>query len=75
MTSDTEVPPGHKWYDTAIARNPEDAMAWNAKGEAMAAAGRVGEAKECFTRALAIDPEYKDARYNRDHLGRMGRVG
>jgi len=75
MTSDTEIPAGHKWYDTAIARNPEDAMAWNAKGEAMAAAGRVKEAEECFTRALEIDPEYTDARYNRNHLGGMGRVG
>lgn len=75
MAGDTEIPAGHKWYDTAIARNPEDAMAWNAKGEAMAAAGRVKEAEECFTRALAIDPEYKDARYNLNHVGRMGRVG
>lgn len=75
MSSGAEVPKGHKWYDTAIANNPHDAMAWNAKGEAMAAAGRTSEAKKCFTRAVEIDPEYKDARYNLNHVGGMGRVG
>ncbi|MDE4907761.1 tetratricopeptide repeat protein [Methanogenium marinum] len=75
MSSGAEVPKGHKWYDTAIAKNPNDAMAWNAKGEAMAAAGRTSEAKECFTLAVEIDPAYTDAKYNLNHVGGMGRVG
>ncbi|WFN33470.1 tetratricopeptide repeat protein [Methanogenium sp. S4BF] len=75
MSSATEVPKGHKWYDTALARSPDDAMAWNAKGEAMAAAGRTSEAKECFTCAVKIDPAYSDARYNLNHVEGMGRTG
>jgi len=71
ICSGEEVPEGHKWYDTILANNPNDTAAWNAKGLDCVAKGEFKEAFACFTRALEIDPEYAQARYNRDHIPPM----
>ncbi|MDN7026014.1 tetratricopeptide repeat protein [Methanoculleus sp. FWC-SCC1] len=71
ICSGEEVLEGHKWYDTILTNNPDDAVAWNAKGLDFVAKGEFKEAFACFTRALEIDPGYAQARYNRDHIPQM----
>lgn len=52
-------------YDTVLARHGDAAPIWNNRGNALEAARRDDEALDCYTRAIALDPGYVVAHWNR----------
>jgi tetratricopeptide (TPR) repeat protein len=59
-------------YREEAVRRPDYATAWSNLGVALNDLGRSDEALECFTRALALDPDADNVRFNRAfaHLAR-----
>lgn len=56
-----------KYYDEILAKNPELAPAWEAKGELLAKAGHYPEAIEAFEKATELRPEMEE-KYKRSIL-------
>ncbi|HOI69131.1 MAG TPA: tetratricopeptide repeat protein [Methanothrix sp.] len=52
-------------YDEAIRLEPEDAAAWNNKGNALDDLGRYDEAILAYDEAIRLDPEFAVAWYNK----------
>lgn len=52
------------FYNGALERNASSASLWNNLGVLYFTEGAYGEARECFERAVTIDPNYWDALYN-----------
>lgn len=55
----------YRMRSKALEIDPNDADAWNNKGNALYNLGNYNEAIECYDRALKIDPKNADARYNK----------
>jgi Ca-activated chloride channel family protein len=53
----------------------EDADSLYNRGNALARAGRLGDALASYEQALALAPEHEDARHNRDLLRELGQPG
>jgi tetratricopeptide (TPR) repeat protein len=51
-------------YDLYLSANPSDVAAWNNRGNALRALGRLNEAIDSHSQALAIDPEFANAQWN-----------
>ncbi|UCH88877.1 MAG: tetratricopeptide repeat protein [Thermoplasmata archaeon] len=45
-----------KFYDLAITENPEDERPWNNKGIILRNFGKIDEARECFKKAVKLNP-------------------
>ena len=61
-------------YDTAVAYDPYNSMAWNKLGIAHMRTGRYQDAVDSFEKAIAIDPFYSEAWTNLgDSLAILGR--
>src|SRR2546423_14232441 len=58
--------------DTLLTRQPDDALAWNNRGNLLLETGRTDEALESYERALALHHAYPEAWHNRGvaHLTR-----
>jgi len=52
-------------YDTILKRQGDAAPIWNNRGNALEAARRDDEALDCYARAIALDPDYAVAHWNR----------
>lgn len=50
----------------AVTLNPQSPLAWNARGYALMRLRRYQEAVADFDRALALKPDYENARRNRE---------
>jgi tetratricopeptide (TPR) repeat protein len=59
-----------KELDVLAEAAPKDKRAHFGRGAALAELGRIDEARAAFDRALALDPDYADARARREALGR-----
>ncbi len=53
-------------FDQATTISVKNATVWNNKGVALMALGRPVDALECFKKALGIDPNYAEAKANRE---------
>jgi Flp pilus assembly protein TadD len=53
----------------AVAMNPQNALAFNNRGVALAALGEEPAAAADFEHALALDPHFAEARENLKRLG------
>ena len=61
-------------YDKALEINPNYAIAWYNKGNALDELERYKEAIECYDRALEINSNFAEAWYNKGYvLGKLGR--
>jgi hypothetical protein len=49
----------------ALAIRPDYAAAWNNLGNLCVELSRIGEAADCYSKAISIDPEYAEAHTNR----------
>jgi Tfp pilus assembly protein PilF len=58
-------------YQIALQLDPADAAAHNNLGWTLANQGRIAEAVPHFERALAINPQYENARLNLDQARRL----
>lgn len=56
MNHEIESPPTLAETITAVSMHPDDAHAWVALGRQLMQAGKTEEARECFERALFLDP-------------------
>ena len=63
---DADIALGHT--DAALARNLDDADAWNLKGAACKELARFAEARNAYDKALDRQPDHAEARYNRGAL-------
>lgn len=54
-----------RWSLRAIRQNPASAAAWNNFGTAELALGRLLQAEQAFTRAVALEPDLAEAHFNR----------
>jgi len=71
-----ELEPAIAAYRQVVRQQPANPVAHNNLAVALADAGHPGEALTHFDRALAGDPDYRDARSGRaDVLRRLGRTG
>lgn len=55
-------------FERVLAANPEIPEAWNNRGVALYAVGRIDEAQESYDRCLELDPENLDAMRNKGFL-------
>ncbi len=55
-------------YDDTIRINPEYPETWNNRGISLCEIGHMDEAISSFERALALDPEYNEARENLERI-------
>ncbi len=55
-------------FDQAISINPNDAKAWNHRGNALSALGRCCEALVAYDRAVSLRSDYHQAWFNRGLL-------
>ena len=55
-------------FERVLAENPEIPEAWNNRGVALYALGRIDEAAESYDRCLELDPENLDAMRNKGFL-------
>lgn len=60
-------------FDQLLAENPQISDAWNNRGVALFALGRLEEAMDSYDRCLALDPESMDAMRNKAFLLRNSR--
>ena len=49
------------WYDKALALDPNDVVALNAKGAALFYLGKIQDALDSWNKTLTIDPTNQDA--------------
>ncbi|MEM9824998.1 MAG: tetratricopeptide repeat-containing glycosyltransferase family protein [Planctomycetota bacterium] len=55
-------------YDRALQIDPDQAIAWNNRGNSLRMLGQVDDAETCFARALQLRPQYLSALKNRGTL-------
>ena len=55
---------GNPNVDLVVWGAGDDAQTWNNRGVCLQRMGQVTDAKECFERALQVDPEDSDAKFN-----------
>ena len=55
----------YRMRSKALEIDPNDADAWNNKGNALYNLGNYNEAIECYNQTLKIDPNYINAWYNK----------
>ncbi len=61
------------FYNGALERNASSSSLWNNLGVLYFTEGAYGEARDCFERAVTIDPNYWDALYNlKDACAELG---
>ncbi len=63
-----DYPQALEIFERVLAANPEIPEAWNNRGVALYALGRIEEAGESYDRCLALDPENLDAMRNKGFL-------
>lgn len=51
-----------------LAARPGDAVTYNSMGNAHRELGQHAQARECYAKAIEIDPEFAEAHYNRAHV-------
>jgi|SoiMethySBSTD1v2_1073268.scaffolds.fasta_scaffold61588_4 tetratricopeptide (TPR) repeat protein len=51
-----------RYFDKAVQLDPNNAMAWVSKANALIESGSEEEARECFDKASKIDPKYDFSR-------------
>lgn len=52
-------------FSKAIAKDPENTMAWNNKGVALRKMGKIEDAIDCYNKALSISPDLSQALMNK----------
>lgn len=55
-------------FNTMIRERPQDAGAWNGKGDVEALRGNLNEALHLIDHALEIDPKYEAAKHDREEV-------